>query len=196
MFFMNSDLENTQTEKTNNSINYSEEVIANNILNSSGIDYNDVPINIDGVLRNYEFGLGVTEAFAQEDIVAGIAYSNKEQKQLQTNKFFIFKKSISIRDRRYLMAIAIVTYVMESKNKYFHKMFYSSDLSVLKENENNSNIYRIARAVLMPQKSLSTLLMSPLINNLDRQEKIDSVAKAFLVSNDIAKKRMIETGLI
>ena len=48
----------------------------------------------------------------------------------------------------------------------------------------------------MPQKSLSTLIMSPMLSSLTQVEKIERVSKAFLVSNDIAKIRMKETGLI
>lgn len=195
MFFLYKDaIEGDLTEKTSNYAKMSEEVIANSILNSSGVDYNDVPIDIRRILINYGFAIGIAKKFAKEEVVAGIAYSGREHSQLKSNKIFIFKEDVPNRDRRYLMALAITSYVSESNSQYFAKTFSNNVL--IDSDEINSNDARIARAVLMPQKSLSTLIMSPMINKLDKQEKIDSVAKAFLVSNDIAKVRMIETGLI
>ena len=184
MFFYEEEIENKMPA----------EIMANRILDSAGVAYNNVPIDIDKVLLNYEFKIGVVRGFANESIVAGIAYTEKEQKQLKSKKFFVFKGGIPIRDRRYLMALSIVEFVVESKNNYFVKSIYNSALN--DESEINNENARVARALLMPQKSLSTLVMSPMINKLDVQEKIDSVAKAFLVSNDIARRRLIETGLL
>ena len=184
MFFYEEEIENKMPA----------EIMANRILDSAGVAYNNVPIDIDKVLLNYEFKIGVVRKFDNESIVAGIAYTEKEQKQLKSKKFFVFKGGIPIRDRRYLMALSIVEFVVESKNNYFVKSIYNSALN--DENEINNENARVARALLMPQKSLSTLVMSPMINKLDVQEKIDSVAKAFLVSNDIARRRLIETGLL
>lgn len=188
MYFY-SDAQNLSEE-----INISEEIIANNILLSSGVDLNDVPIDIESVMRNYDFTICVIKSFAKKDICAGIAYSEKELAQLNIDRYFVFRRDIPNRDRRYFMSLAISYFVMESKGKYYNKVFYNFDL--VNEESIYSRIARVARAVLIPQKSLSALMMSPMINGLAQAEKIDSVAKAFLVSNEIAKIRMKETGLI
>lgn len=191
MFFAGMDYQQDHIEAV---IQMSVEEIANSILKSAEIVYEEVPIDIDKVLISYGFTFGVVSEFTDNEIVAGIAYSPKEQKQLKSHKYFIFQKDIPYRDRRYLMALAIVSYVKESKNSYYAKTLGKK---VLVDNiEIYSENARIARAILMPQKSLSTLVLSPMIDRMMNQEKIDSVAKAFLVSNDMAKLRMSETGLI
>lgn len=191
MFFAGMDYQQDHIEAV---IQMSVEEIANSILKSAEIVYEEVPIDIDKVLISYGFTFGVVSEFTDNEIVAGIAYSPKEQKQLKSHKYFIFQKDIPYRDRRYLMALAIVSYVKESKNSYYAKTLGKK---VLVDNlEIYSENARIARAILMPQKSLSTLVLSPMIDRMMNQEKIDSVAKAFLVSSDMAKLRMSETGLI
>lgn len=187
MFFYN-----VATEEKNDMM--SVEVVANKILSDAGVEYTNVPIEIERILREYDFTIGIVEEFPTKDIVAGIAYAKKKQPQLNNDKFFIFKKDIPHRDRRYLMSIAIVSYILKSKNSYYSKLFENNILIDLSKPE--PRCAGIARAVLMPQKSLSTLLMSPMLYSLNNQEKIDRVAKAFLVSNDVARTRMIETGLI
>lgn len=172
----------------------SAEVVANEIISRAGVEYNNVPIDIEKILKGYNFSIGKTEEFGLNDIVAGIAHAEKELPQLGNNKFFIFKEDIPLRDRRYLMSLAIVSYVLESEEKYYAKTFENNVLIDFSKPE--QQCAGIARAVLMPQKSLSTLLMSPMLNNLNEQEKIDRVAKAFLVSSDVARTRMVETGLI
>lgn len=172
----------------------SADVIANRILSEACVECGNVPIEIEKVLRGYDFSIGMVAEFGLEDVVAGIAHADKKQPQLDNNKFFLFKENIPLRDRRYLMALGIVLYVLKSNDKTYAMLFENDVLIEL--NKPEPQCAGIARAVLMPQKSLSTLLMSPMLFSLNNQEKIDRVAKAFLVSNDVARTRMIETGLI
>lgn len=172
----------------------SAEVVANGIISTAGVEYDNVPIDVEKILKGYDFSIGKVAEFGLNDMIAGIAHAERKQPQLGNNKFFIFKEDIPLRDRRYLMSLAIVSYVLKSQGDYYSKTFESNVLVDFSKPE--SQCAGIARAVLMPQKSLSTLLMSPMLYNLSHQEKIDRVAKAFLVSNGVARTRMIETGLI
>ena len=191
MLFFYNEINN---ENNNSNIQVSEEMLANKILQSAMVDYTDVPIDIERILRNYGFSIGTTPSFGKDKIVAGIAYTEKPLKHIDAQRFFIFRKDMSLRDRRYLMALAIVHYVMESKDSYYIKSIYKE---VFTESEELNKLYaRVARAILMPQKSLSTLLMSPMIHKLNMREQIENVSKAFLVGDDIAELRMRETGLI
>lgn len=184
--------ENMSTENlfSENLDNLSDEVIANRILINFDINFENVPIIIEDALKNAGFRIGVANRFGKESIIAGIAYAKDEFQPLHSNKFFIFRKDLDTRDRRYVMALAISYYAIESKNEFYTKTIYQNSINEIRDEKYD----RVARALLMPQKSLSTLLMSPLISKLEAGEKIEKVAKAFLVSSDIARKRMIETG--
>lgn len=170
--------------------NLTEEMLANRILLESSVNYNDVPIIIEKVAVNLGFKLGKTVRFVKEEILAGIAYTEKENVPLNSKRYIVVRDDLEIRDRRYLISIALAYYVLESSNQYYIKSITNDVLSDVK----NTRVERVARAVLMPQKSMSTLLMSPMISKLDIESKVNSVAKAFLVPNYAARTRMIETG--
>ena len=110
MYFYN------DTQNTNEEIekNISEENVANSILASSGVNSDDVPIDIEEVMRSYDFAICVATSFVNEKIGAGIAYSDKKLKKIDTGRYFVFKKDIPNRDRRYFMSLAISYFVMES----------------------------------------------------------------------------------
>lgn len=172
--------------------NTAEEVIANKILSYTDVDFDNVPVMIADVLRNSGFALGAISRFNTEDIAAGISYSEEEFGPLHSKKYFIFRTDLNVKDRRFLMALAISKYVYRSNNSYIAISLHQNELI----ESHDDREYRIARAILMPQKSLSTLVMSPLISKMDIREKVANVSKAFLVPTSEARTRMIETGLL
>lgn len=169
----------------------SDESVANRILQNADVDYEDVPIKIEAVLQNLGFKIGVISEFKNSQVVAGIAYSQEKISSLNSDKYFIFKRNMDVQQRRYAMSVAICMFVVESGGSYFNKTIRDYDLDASKV----ERAHRIARAVLMPQKSLSTLILSPLVSKLTVNEKIEYVAKAFLVSRDVARQRIEETGM-
>lgn len=171
----------------------SEEMIANKILMYSSIDFENVPIRVEEVLRKMGFKIGVSKTFKNDNIVAGIAYVEEKLALSKLGeRFFVYRRDIDISDVRYLMALGISFYVLESKNEHYIKSLYSDMLTDI----DTGRIGRVARAIIMPQKSLSMLLLSPLISKDDEAEKIAKVSKAFLVPMQTARIRMQEAGFI
>lgn len=171
--------------------NLSDEVISNKILTYAGIDTDNVPILIEDAIRYFGFQIGVVERFKRDEILLGIAHAEEKFEPLKSNKYVIFKKNLNINKRRYVLAYALSCYVLASKGTYYTKTVEEHSINQMADERE----YRVARAMLMPMKSLSTFLNSPLISKLNNNEKVERVSKAFLVPTEIAKKRIVEVGL-
>ena len=171
--------------------NLSDEVVSSKILAYAGIDTDNVPILVEDAIKYFGFRIGVVEKFKREEILLGIAHAEEKFEPLKSNMYVIFKKGIDINKRRYVMAYALSCYVLYSGGKHYTKTIDEQLINVLSDERE----YRVARSLLMPIKSLSTFLNSPLISKLNNNEKVERVSKAFLVPVEVAKKRIVEAGL-
>lgn len=170
----------------------SEEIIANRVLLDSGVDSENVPIEIENVLIHNSYKIGKIEKFKDSNAIVGIGH--RDRLDAPNHKVFFFKSDLSVRDRRYAMALGISYYIFNKGLLSEHAALFTP--AMLLRDSDNPKINRVARALLMPQKSLSMFMMSPMIRRInDNTEKLNNVSKAFLVSNEVARLRLMETGL-
>lgn len=171
----------------------SEEIIANRVLLDSGVDSENVPIEIENVLIHNSYKIGKVAEFKASDVIAGIGHSERILK-VPNHKIFLYKLDLPARDRRYAMALGISYYIFNKGSLPEYATLFTP--AMLLRDSDNPKINRVARALLMPQKSLSMFMMSPMIRRInDNAEKLNNVSKAFLVSNEVARLRLMETGL-
>ncbi len=169
----------------------SEEMIANKVLMYTETEHENIPIRIEHMLKKANFKL-IKAEFSDEAIIAGIAYLEKAKKEELTNQYIAVHHKCDMDQARYLMALALSYFVLESNNDYFSRPITKEALTEIE----TTRVGRVARAMLMPQKSMLTLLMSPLVSKDDTEEKITKVSRAFLVPMDVAKLRMKEVGFL
>lgn len=169
-----------------------EEIIANTILFNSSIRYEDVPILIEKAYEKFEIAIGYVDTFAVDYVIALFASDADKHPVLGKNRYIILKKGIDIKVRRYILALAMCDYLYSDDDIEYIAAYTENYMT----EHDNIKAARTARALLIPQKSLSTLLFSPMLSKADDTEKISSVETAFLVPNEIASERMRETGIL